>query len=123
MVTSRELYNDPLARLNQRDEYLGVAILRLNTSRLGRAQLWRRAFDYLTFYLGVMWWLARHIEPGDIVVLMTDPPLLQLINTAIIRIKGGKVINWLQDLFPEIAQRLGAFPGPGWLAGSHCSMA
>jgi glycosyltransferase involved in cell wall biosynthesis len=42
--------------------------------------------------------------------------LLQLLNTSIIRIKGGKVINWLQDLFPEIAQRLGVFPGPGGLA-------
>ena len=116
VITSRELYNDPVARLKLRDEHLGVDILRLNTTRLGRARLWRRAFDYLTFYLGVIWWLARYVKPGDVVVLMTDPPLLQLLNTSIIRIKGGKVINWLQDLFPEIAQRLGAFPGPGCLA-------
>jgi len=116
VVTSRELYNDPLARLSRKDKHLGVDIQRLNTTRLGRARLWRRAFDYLTFYLAVMWWLARNIKPGDVVVLMTDPPLLQLINTSIIRINGGRVINWLQDIFPEIAQRLGAFPGPDWLA-------
>ncbi len=116
VVTSRRLYNDPVARLNRKDEYRGVEILRLNTTRLGRARLWRRAFDYLTFYLGVMWWLARYVKPGDVVVLMTDPPLLQLLNTSIIRIKGGKVVNWLQDIFPEIAQRLGLFPRPAWLS-------
>jgi len=116
VVTSRSLYHEPGAKLNRQEEHRGVDILRLKTARLGRARLWRRALDYLTFYLGVMWWLARHVKPGDVVVLMTDPPLLQLVNTAVIRIRGGTVINWLHDIFPEIAQGLGTFPGPAWLA-------
>ena len=34
---------------------------------------------------------------------MTDPPLLNILTSPIIKIKGGRTINWIQDLFPEVA--------------------
>ena len=117
VVTSRKLYNDPLAKLERRDEYQGVEILRLNTTRMGRDTLWRRAIDYVSFYMRVFLFLVRHISKGDLVVLKTDPPLLSLLNTAAIRFRGGRVINWLQDLFPEVAIELGAFPRSQIFAG------
>ena len=117
VVTSRKLYNDPLAKLERRDEYQGVEILRLNTTRMGRDTLWRRAIDYVSFYMRVFLFLVRHIRKGDLVVLKTDPPLLSLLNTAAIRFRGGRVINWLQDLFPEVAIELGAFPRSQIFAG------
>jgi hypothetical protein len=103
VVTSRALYNDPLAKLERRDKYQGVEILRLNTSRKGRGSLWGRALDYASFYIRVFVFLLRHMRKGDLVVLKTDPPLLSLLNTAAVRLRGGRVVNWLQDLFPEIA--------------------
>lgn len=110
VVTSRKLYNDPLAKLERRDEREGVEILRLNTTRMGRDTLWRRAIDYVSFYLRVLLFLLRYIRKDDLVVLKTDPPMLSLMNTAAVRSKGGRVVNWLQDLFPEVAIELGAFP-------------
>lgn len=110
VVTSRKLYNDPLAKLERRDEHKGVEILRLNTTRMGRDTLWRRAIDYASFYMRVFIFLLRHVRKGDLVVLKTDPPLLSLMNTAAVRFKGGRVVNWLQDVFPEIAIELGALP-------------
>jgi colanic acid biosynthesis glycosyl transferase WcaI len=115
VVTSRQRYDEPQAVLPRRETCRGVEVRRLGTSRLGRARLWRRAIDYLTFYLGAMWWLARNVRPGDTVVLMTDPPLLQLVNTAIVRIKGGIIINWLQDIYPELAEQVNMVPGPAAL--------
>ena len=53
VVSSRKLYNDPLAKLERRDEYKGVEILRLNTTRMVRDTLWRRAIDYVSFYIRV----------------------------------------------------------------------
>ena len=87
VVTSRKLYNDPIAKLERRDKYKGVEILRLNTTRMGRDKLWRRAMDYVSFYLRVLLFLARNIKKDDLVVLKTDPPLLSLMNTATIRLK------------------------------------
>ena len=117
VVTSRKLYNDPLARLERRDEHQGVEILRLNTTRMGRATLWRRAIDYASFYMRVFLFLLRYIRKGDLVVFKTDPPLLSLMNTAVVRFRGGRVVNWLQDLFPEIAIELGAFPRSRFFSG------
>lgn len=116
VVTSAKLYQDPTVIL-QADEVLDrVTVRRIRTTRFGRANLWRRAIDYASFYVGMLWWLMRHVRKGDLVVLMTDPPLMPLMSTAIIRARGGQVVNWLQDIYPEIAERLGAFPGPAWLA-------
>jgi glycosyltransferase involved in cell wall biosynthesis len=110
VVTSRALYNDPVAKLERREEQKGVEILRLNTTRRGRANLSGRALDYVSFYIRVFVYLLRYTRKGDLVVLKTDPPLLSLMNTFAVRIRGGRVVNWLQDIFPEIAIELGAFP-------------
>jgi glycosyltransferase involved in cell wall biosynthesis len=110
VVTSRKLYNDPSAKLERCGEIKGVEILRLDTTRMGRDTLWRRAIDYVSFHLRVFLFLLGRVRKGDLVVLKTDPPLLSLLNTTAIRFGGGQVVNWQQDLFPEIAMELGAFP-------------
>lgn len=116
VVTSRKLSNDPALWLPSRELINGVDVHRIWTTRLGHASLWRRAVDYLSFHVSLSWFLLRRVQPGDVVVLKTDPPLLQLFHTSLIRLKGGKVVNWLQDIYPEIAVRLGKFPSPRWLA-------
>ena len=102
VVTSRKLYNDSLTKLDRRDEHKGVEILRLNTTRMSRDTLPLRAIDYASFYIRVFVFLLRNIRKGDLVVLKTDPPLLSLMNTAAVHYRGGQVVNWLQDIFPEI---------------------
>src|SRR5690606_14096331 len=42
----------------------------------------------------------------DVVVLMTDPPMLGATLGSLARARGAKVINWLQDLFPEVGETL-----------------
>ncbi|MFC1605467.1 glycosyltransferase family 4 protein [Pseudomonadota bacterium] len=117
VVTTRKLSSDPKVRLPHKEHKGRVQIYRIWTTRLGRPNLLWRAIDYLSFHLSVQFFLLRHVRRGDIVVLKTDPPLLQLFTTGVIRLKRGKVINWIQDIYPEIAERLGKFPGPGWLSG------
>ena len=38
---------------------------------------------------------------------MTDPPLLSILGMHIARRRGVRVINWLQDIYPEVASELG----------------
>ena len=106
VVTSRERYLDAGARLSARETLQGVEIHRVWTSRFGRSGLAGRAVDYLSFYLSAAWRLRRLARPGDLVVAMTDPPLLSvLVRWALV---GRRVrrVNWLQDLFPEVAVAL-----------------
>ena len=46
--------------------------------------------------------LATLAGPNDIVVLMTDPPLLGAHLTDLALRRGARVIHWIQDIYPEI---------------------
>jgi glycosyltransferase involved in cell wall biosynthesis len=81
----------------------GVTVWRIWTSRFGRDSLPGRALDYLTFYLSAGWALNRLARMGDVIVSKTDPPLLSLVAGPVARLKGVTLVNWLQDVFPEIA--------------------
>jgi glycosyltransferase involved in cell wall biosynthesis len=75
-----------------------------------------RTFDYLTFYLSATWSLLVLLKPGDIVLAKTDPPLISVVAAVVAKIRGAKLINWIQDLFPEVAGVLGV-GGIGRLEG------
>ena len=94
----------------------GVRVTRVWTTRFGRQNLLGRTLDYLTFYLSAAWSLFVLLKPGDIVVAKTDPPLISVVAAIVAKIRGAKLINWIQDLFPEVAGALGV-GGIGRLEG------
>ena len=113
VITGRQLIDNPRARLVTQESHNGVAVYRVWSTRFGRGNLIGRGFDYLSFYLGAGWRLWRLCRPGDVVVAKTDPPLISLIAGWVARWRGAFLVNWLHDLFPEIAERLGV----GFVAG------
>ena len=55
---------------------------------------------------------ALVLPKADVVVTMTDPPMLLAIAPLIRLIKGSALIHWAQDLYPEVAEELGVLkPG------------
>jgi len=106
VLTSRQLYNDPAAGLPCEEQHEGIVIHRLNTSTLGRAKLWGRALDYATFYLSAAAALFKYVRAGDVVVAKTDPPLIAVVGAVVTSLTGARLINWTQDLFPEVASAL-----------------
>lgn len=107
MVTSRLCYDDPTARLPARERWKAVDIHRVWTSRFGRGHLLGRLLDYLTFYLTLPWTLWRLLRRGDIVIAKTDPPLVSLLVALIAKLRGATLVNWLQDVFPELVVAMG----------------
>jgi len=103
VITGCQLYGNPHASLLQDESIRGVQVYRVRTSRFGRAKLWGRFVDYLTFYMGATWRLVQLIQPGDVVVAKTDPPMMSVCAAWAARIKQGVLVNWVQDLFPEVA--------------------
>jgi len=100
-VTSRQRYDDPAATLPRSESVRGVRILRIWSTRFGRAGLPGRAVDYLTFYASALVALLRRRK--TLIVAATDPPLLSVVAA----IAAPQVVNWIQDLFPEVAEALG----------------
>jgi colanic acid biosynthesis glycosyl transferase WcaI len=107
VITSRQRYDDPAAALMPFELIHGVAVHRVWTSRFGRSRLVGRAVDYITFYLSAMLRLVNLLSRGDIVVAKTDPPLISVPAALVAWLRGARLVNWLQDLFPETAERLG----------------
>jgi len=106
VITSRWRYDDRDAKLCPSETIRGVEIRRTWSFRPRRDRLVGRALEYLSFYLTAGWCLWRLARAGDVIVCKTDPPLLSIFAAAIARVRGARLINWLQDLFPEVAQRL-----------------
>ena len=107
VVTSCQRYDDAAAVLPSRERIAGVEVLRVRTTRFGRDNLVGRAADYATFYLAAGWWLWRIARAGDVVVAKTDPPLISVVASFVARRRGARLINWVQDVFPEVAEALG----------------
>lgn len=114
-VASRLQYDDTAVRLPRFERWRGVAIQRVPSTGFGREHLCGRALDYLSFYLALPWALLRILQRGDVVVVKTDPPLVSLLVGMVARWRGAVLVNWLQDVFPEVAIHLGQPPVPGWL--------
>ena len=100
-ITSRQRYDRPDARLPARETVRGVTIERVAATTFGRSFLPGRAVDYLTFYVNAYRAIRKR---GDaVIVAMTDPPLLSVVAA----LASRRVVNWIHDLFPEVAEVLG----------------
>jgi glycosyltransferase involved in cell wall biosynthesis len=130
LVGSRQRYDDPSANLPRDDRAGAITIRRVGGTRFGRAHLAGRALDYLSFYVAVGWALLELLRRGDVVVAKTDPPLLSVVVALAARLRGARLVNWLQDVFPEVAVALGVprIPAPAaralaWLRDRSLSAA
>jgi glycosyltransferase involved in cell wall biosynthesis len=106
VVTGRQLYDDPNARLPEQELHRGVTIHRVASTRFGRSGLLTRSFDYMSFYWSAWRLLKVFADADDILIPMTDPPLLSILAMRVARRRGPRVINWLQDIYPEVAVAL-----------------
>jgi glycosyltransferase involved in cell wall biosynthesis len=62
-----------------------------------------RALNYRRFQRAARRQLTRVARPGDIVVPMTDPPMLGAATARQALLQGARVVHWIQDIYPEIA--------------------
>jgi len=106
VIASRQRYDNPGAGLTKRETVEGVDIHRVSTTEFGRATLIGRGLDYLSFYTSVWHSILQVARPGDILVAKTDPPLVGVPALRAVRRKGLHLVNWLQDLYPEVAMAL-----------------
>ena len=61
-----------------------------------------RTLNYRRFIRRAREKLATLARPGDVVVAMTDPPLLGTAVAGVAAERGAQVIHWIQDIYPEI---------------------
>src|SRR5437764_912908 len=105
VITSQRLNARPQTGLPAQEFLSGVEVHRV--SRFGRSALPGRAIDYLSFYASARRALLATAQRGDIVVATTDPPLISIVAMQVTARKGAHLVNWLQNIYPEVAVALG----------------
>jgi len=116
VITSRRLYGNNSSNLPVDEKIRGVDIVRAWSSEFNRANCIGRLVNYITMGIFFLLKLVKNVENGSIVILMTDPPLLNIIATPLVKINNGVVINWIQDLFPEVAISAGVLSEKRWIS-------
>jgi len=119
IVTSPMRYDRKDVRLAPEEFIKGVHVSRISTTRFGRAALPGRAVDYGSFYVSAWRFLRRNLRRNDILVAMTDPPLVSIPALRAAKSRGAHLVNWLQDVYPEVAIELGVLNGQLGKAASY----
>ena len=83
----------------------GVRVVRVRSTSYDRSQLHLRAANYAS-YLGDTVLTALRGERPDLVLCMTDPPVVGDIGLLVARRFGVPLLVISQDVFPEIAERV-----------------
>ena len=105
-------------------EHNGVRITRVASTSYERSALGRRAVNYLS-YLGSALGHALSSPAPDLVLCMTDPPIIGDLGVIVGRRVGAPVLVISQDVFPEIATELHRLRNPavvgvlGTLVGAY----
>jgi glycosyltransferase involved in cell wall biosynthesis len=83
-----------------------VRVRRVWHMRFPKRFLPGRIINYVSFLVAAFW-AALWVERPDVAVVETDPPLLCLIGWYLQRVRGAKLVCYLQDIHPDIGIALG----------------
>lgn len=89
----------------------GVRVLRARSTARDRARLLYRALNYFT-YLGATALQAATLRRPDLVICMTDPPIVGDVALPVARRYRAPLLVISQDVFPETAVALGRLSNP-----------
>lgn len=101
-VSSRRAYEHPEILFPAREQWRGVHIIRVFSTRFGKGAKWRRAADFASFLLcccARLLLLPRH----DVVVALTTPPLISFVGAWRAKWWRAKFIYWVMDFNPDEA--------------------
>jgi colanic acid biosynthesis glycosyl transferase WcaI len=101
-VVTGTLRNAPAGR-ETRD---GVKVVRVRSTAFERRRLWLRALNYAT-YLVQSLRAGLGSERPDVVLAMTDPPVIADVALLVARRVKAPLVVVVQDVFPETAVALG----------------
>ena len=111
IVSSGQAYSGQSPKPWKTHHASGLQTHRIWTPNFGRRTIAGRILDYVAFHIFAtirVCWLARR---NSVIVTMTDPPMIAVPLAIVAGVRGAKLVNWVQDIFPEVAVQLGMHLG------------
>lgn len=90
------------------ETYRGIEIHRARGTRFDTRPFAGRATNYITYFLSACW-AGLRLDPPDVVVALTDPPIIGLAAWVAGKRARAPLVMVFQDLFPEVTALLPDF--------------
>ncbi|MFQ5507752.1 MAG: glycosyltransferase family 4 protein [Leptospirillia bacterium] len=107
VVTSR-----PSDDLPEHEMSRGVRVERVAGIPFHRSGHLRRAVSYLSLFPAMAIRALGGPRP-DVIITMSDPPLLSVMGVVMSRLLGASSMHWAQDVYPQLAAELGVINREG----------
>ena len=120
VVTSQHVCGNPI-QLPAHEFLHGVTVHRVDSSPFGRARLHTRPIDSVSYCVATRRLPLKLAEADDIIITVRDPSLPSIVSAQIARRRGAHHVNWLQEVYPEIARALGTRFAKSRLYGLLCA--
>ena len=91
-----------------REEHNGVQIFRAAGTRFNKDRFAGRATNYVSYFASATW-AGLRLDKPDVVVALTDPPIIGLAAWLAGKRFGAPLVMAFKDLFPEVAALLKDF--------------
>ena len=116
VITSNNMVAGIITQLGRDETISKVRVHRVGRSAVQSPGLISRSLNFVSFYWLAAFQLIKHATDHCIVVIETDPPLLSVWAWWLLRARRVRIINWLQDVYPEVAIRFGVrfHSRPSW---------
>ena len=127
VVTSGPRFSSALRDPRVHEQREGVHVIRIPSTHFGKRSLVSRAADYASFYVGATRALGTLPERPDVFLPLTTPPMVTLAAQLAALPLRVPVVALVQDLYPDIAVRLGVIRSHGlthrtWAAVAGASL-
>src|SRR5687767_1421722 len=102
VIASDRGYDNSANRFPRRETWKGIKIIRIPALGLAKSAKWRRALNFGSFLLVCT--LRLLLAPRfDVVVALTSPPLISVLGSLFVLLRGGRFFFWVMDLNPDEA--------------------
>jgi putative colanic acid biosynthesis glycosyltransferase WcaI len=109
VVASDRGYDNSSLRFPRSETWKGVRIIRIPSLALGKSAKWRRVVNFASYFF-VCALRLLFLPRFDVVIALTSPPLISVLGSLFVSLRGGRFIFWVMDLNPDEAV------AAGWLS-------
>jgi glycosyltransferase involved in cell wall biosynthesis len=102
VICGRRGYDAPDRVFPLSEEWNGISIRRVPSTRFGKKSKWRRAVDFASFAMSCCFRLLCEKKP-DVVLALSSPPLISFLAAIFARARGCRFCYWVMDLNPDEA--------------------
>ncbi len=113
VMAARRAYGNPKQIHSAQEDVQGIHVVRVGSTGFGRRSFFHRFIDGVTFellLLGKLLFFPRQ----DLVIAFTSPPLIGFVGLLFTALRGGKCVQWMMDLNPDIAFAVGYLKPRSW---------